>query len=777
MGDARLALRNFRKRPGYALACVTVLALGIGACTSVFSVLYSAALKPLPYPHPERVVVIRNRFPEMTVGASPADFSDLTAHTDLFAQTGAYYFLDLSRGGMDVPQKVNAVAISSSLFDVLGVKPLVGRTFNEAEQKYRGPHAVILSEEYWRNAFAGDAEILHRSLKLNGEIFPVIGVMSKTFAFPNDVTQMWVPIALRDPSDDRNSYLRMYARLVPGISSDQASARMAALSRQVAAQNPRTRQGWKYLLTPMVRTDDSVRRWLWILFGAVACFLLIVSANVAGLVLVRSLERQSEMAIRAALGASRWRIARQVLAEVALLACAGGIGGLAIAAGGIAVSARYAPIPTSLEPVVFWFSAGISLLTGLLCGIFPALRSANESIGAARERSAGRRLQRVLIVTEVGVATALVICGGLLVRSLIRVLEEPLGFDADNVATMTISLPGRNYSTPESRALFFDTVLEQTAAIPGVESAGACTLLPFGYGENKNTFEIVGRPAPAVAPYADLSLVTANYFDALRIPLRSGRAFGNEDRFGGALAVIVDESFAQRFLANESPLGRQLKMPWRDELYTIVGVTGAVKVSGLELAASPTIYFSAEQAPVTDMTLAIRTRLPVNEVARHVQRIAAKIDPDQPVYDVAPLEARIDRTLKTRRFVVWLMLSFAAAGTGLAALGLYGLLAYTVTLRRREIGIRMALGANRGDVAMLVCREAMMLVFSGVAAGSIGSAAALRWIASQLYGVGIADRVTWLATFATFAAVGLIACAAPTWRAVRTNPAEAMKTT
>jgi putative ABC transport system permease protein len=596
--------------------------------------------------------------------------------------------------------------------------------------------------------------------------------MPKAFSFPNDVTQMWTPVTLQDPSDSHSYYLRMYARLAPTITFDAASARFAKL------KNPQAPQGWSYLLTPMVRTDDSVRRWLWILFAAVCCFLLIVCSNVAGLALVRSFERQYEMAIRVALGASRWRVMRQVLPEVTMLATAGGIAGLAIAQIGVALLKQYAPVtPPTLEPAVFWFCAGISVVTGVVCGIYPAWRASQAASLWQRTRSfTGSRWQRALIVTEVGIATAMTICGGLLIHSFVRVLEQPPGFDARGVATMTISLPPLRYSQPEARARFFDTVLKQTAAIPGVDSAGACTLLPFGWGENMNTFEIAGKAKPAVAQYADMNIVSRDYFEAMRIPLRRGRLFTSGDRFGGALTAIVDEAFARRFLPGDDPLGHQIKMPWRPELYTISGVVGSVKASALDLDPPPTIYFSVAQTPVTDMMLAIRSSLPANEIARDVQRITSALDRDQPVYDVAPLESRIDRTLETRRFAVWLMLLFAAAGTGLAALGLYGLLAYTVALRRREIGIRMALGAGRRNVAMLVCREGMTLVAAGMLAGSAIALAAYRFIASQMYGVGLNDRMTWIAAAGVFCVAGLIACALPAWRAMRLNPSEALKT-
>lgn len=790
--DVRMALRQARRRPVYALACIAVLAFGLGTCTAVFSALYAAVLKPLPYPDPEGIVLIQNRFPSVNLAsmkASPADYALLSQHRELFSSVGAYYFLDLSHSGIEIPEKVNAVAVTSSLFRALGVQPVLGRSFTDAEQRYGGPHAVILSDAYWHGAFGGDRGVINRALKLNGEPYPIVGVMPESFAFPNDVTQMWTPMTIRDPAESRNYFLRLYARLASGLDFARASMRLEQLSREIAAQNPQLHavapEGWSYFLSPMLRNDNaSMRQWLWILFAAVGCFLLIVCSNVAGLALVRSSERRFELAVRMALGAGRWRIVREILGEVLALTAAGGLAGLAIARLGIALLARYGPSTApQFEAPVFWFSAGLSLVTGLLCGLYPALHSAGAaSIAVAgglsdggAQRTAGRkkrRWQQGLIVAQVAVATALLVCGGLLVHSLMRLLQTPLGFDAGGVLTATISLPPQRYASPESREHFFEALLAQTAALPGVQDAAACTLLPFGYGENVNTFEIVGQPNQPVAPLADLSTVSAGYFKTMRIPLLLGRWFTVQDG-ARALVTVIDDAFARRFFAGQDPIGQQVKMRWG--LYTIVGVVGSVKTSGLDLDAPPTLYFDAAQSPVTDMTLTIRSGLSESANVREVQRIVAGLDKDQPVYDIAMLQDRIDHSLKTRRFVASLVLVFAAAGIGLAALGLYGLLSYTVALRRREIGIRTALGATRGDIAGLVFRSGMGLVCAGMALGSVAAAGAHRWIASQLYGVGVEDSATWMAMLAVVGILGLIASASPAWRAARQNPVEALR--
>jgi putative ABC transport system permease protein len=419
LADVRLALRQARKHLGYSLTCAGVLALGLGAATALFSALYSTILKPLPYPEPDRLVVVHNRFPQLPrMGTSPLDYVELREHRELFSNAGAYYFLDLTRTGIERPVKVNAIAVTSSLFDTLGVHPLFGRTFTADEERPQGPRAVILSERYWRSELAGDPDILNRTLQLDGQLYQIAGVMPQSFAFPNDVTQMWVPIAFRqDQLTHQQVFLRMEARLAPGVTLDQASARMAELSEQSSHDHPDARRstgaGWSMFLSPMARDDDgSLRRWVTILFAAVMCLLLIVCSNVAGLLLVRSSERQFELSVRLALGASRVRIVRQLLTEILLLSIGGGAAGLLLARAGISLLSEYGPAgKLQFEAPVFWFGAAMSLVTGLVCGLYPAWSAARIPAAASRkagghQRTAGTRpWQQGLSVAQVALAT------------------------------------------------------------------------------------------------------------------------------------------------------------------------------------------------------------------------------------------------------------------------------------------------------------------------------------------------------------------------------------
>jgi len=793
--DLRLALREARRHPSYSLTAFAVLAFGLGINTAVFSLLYFTVFKPLPYTKPDQLVAVHNHYPQFPrLGTSPLDYLDLRAHREIFTDVGVYYFLDLSRGATEHPEKVNAVAVTESLLHTLDVKPLLGRTFTPDEERYRGPHAVILSESYWQSRFGRDPQILHNALQLNGDLYPIVGVMPASFQFPNDVTEMWVPIAFQpkalDPAARTGRYLRTYGRLAPGLAIEQASARLDHLSHEMSKQDPKSyplSQGWHFSLAPMARDDDgTLRTWLAILFAAVTCLLAIVSSNVAGLFLVRSTQRQFDLSLRMALGASLSRIARQVLAEVVFISLAAGLAGMSIAKVSISLLVKYGPkyLPSGqprLETPVFWFGLALSALTGIICGAYPAWNATRfPTLGALREgghqrttSASKRRLQNSLIVIQVGIATTLLICGGLLIRSLIRLLDTPPGFDPRNLLSMQISLPPARYATLESRAAFYRSILDQIQHLPRVESASACTLLPFGYGENINTFEVVGKPKPPVDPIADLSNISTGFLETMKIPLRRGRSFLPSDLPSTELVTVIDEAMARSYFGGDDPIGRQVRLPWAT--YRVIGIAGSVKVASLDQQSPPTFYFSANQAPLTDMTLVIRSRLPQQSIVASVQRIVTRIDKDQPIYDVFPLEARIDHTLRTRRFVASSILTFAASGAILAAIGLYGLLSYTIALRRRELGIRIALGAGSAAIARLVYRGGLVLIAAGLVLGCFGAFAARRYIANQLYGTQFADGATWIAVIAIVGTAGIFACALPAFRAARLDPMESLR--
>ena len=787
--DAKLAIRQLLRRPGFSLACILVLAIGLGANNAIFSLLYTAVLKPLPFPQPGQLVALHNRFPGLhleRLGASSLDYLDLREHHELFADVGAFYFLDLSRTRIAIPAKVNAVAMTSSLFHTLEVKPLIGRVFSPQEEHFGGPHAVILSESYWRNEFAADPHVLGRALRLNGELYPVVGVMPDAFRIPNDVTQMWVPVVFSPkqlaPAARGNHYLHVYARLAPGLTVQEASARLEQLSYRMSLEHPDDypfeRLGWRFFLLPMARDDDgSARRWITVLFAAVTFLLLIVAANVTGLLVVRATERQFESSMRMALGASRFRIARQVLAEVMLLAAIGGLAGLLIADAARHLLSKFGPTSTKSAHwagPVFLFGFCLCLLVGVLCALYPAWTASRAEVNSGLKQGghgktadkARSRMRQMLIMAQVALATTLLICGGLFVRSLVRLLETPTGFDSHYVLTMEISLPVVRYKTAESRAQFYSEVVDRIQRLPGVEMASACTLLPFGWGDLANTFEIVGRPRGRVEPYASFNHVLPGYFDALRIPLLQGRTFTAADRAGSQPVVLVDHAMAERYFAHEDPIGQFVRMPSGKPL-KIVGIVGSVKTSDLDIVSRPTLYFSALQVQSTDMSLVVRSAIPEATLATAVQKIVTRIDKDQPVYDVASLQSRIDASLRTRKFAVILILSFAGVGVLVAAIGLYGMLSFAVLVRRREIGVRVAVGADRARIGFLMFKIGLAPALFGVTVGCAVAAAVYRMIASQLYNTVIWDRTVWSAVLVFVLLACVISCALPVWRAMQ----------
>lgn len=795
--DLRFALRQARKRALFSAACITVLAFGLGANTAIFAVLYAAVLQPLPFRDPAQFVAIRNRFPLLNLprlGASSLDYLDLREHHELFAEAGAYYYLDLSRSGIDVPVKVNAVAATASLFRALAVKPLLGRLFNAQEQRYHGPHALLLSEDYWRTWFAADPKILQRSLRLDGEMYPVIGVMPRTFQVPNNVTQMWAPVAFSprqlQPSARGNHYLTMYARLAPGLTFAQASARIEQLSRRMSLQHPDDypldRLGWRFFLQPLATDNDGAQRfWLFTLFAAVTCLLLIVGANIAGLLALRSTERQFDVSLRMALGASRLRIARQVLAEVMLLAFLGALAAILVARIALQLLHKYSPLPDSnahLAGPVLLFGSLLCLLTGLACSLVPAWTASRAEPGsplkeAGHQRTAGvrkNRLRHGFIIGQVAIATALLLCGGLLLRSMMRLIQTPPGFDAHNVLTVQISLPPLRYPTQEPRLHFYEAVLNSVRRMNGVTAASACDILPFGWGYSANTFEIVGPPKPPIEPYANVNQVFPDFFSTLRIPLLRGRNFDAGDRTGSQPVALIDQAMVDRYFTTQDPIGQFVQMP-SEKPFKIVGVVGRIKNVALDTESRPTLYFNAAQRKPLDMTLIIRSSLPQGILEAAVQRSVAQADKDQPIYDVVPLEAWIGNSLKTRRFVVDLVTLFAALGTLLAALGLYALLSYTFLLRRREIAIRMALGASRRHIGSLVARTGMAPVLAGIVAGCAAAIALQRYLASQLFQTSTWDTAAWSTVLLTISITCSAACALPMWRAARLEPSIALR--
>jgi putative ABC transport system permease protein len=776
-------VKYWARRPGTAALAALTLGLGIGAAGTIFAALWSVVLHPLPYRDPASLVVVHSRFTEMPLArlnASPLDYAELSARPDLFSDAGAYQFEDFNRTGVERAQKINAVSVTRGLFDVLDVQPVLGRLFQPEETP-----SVVISERYWESDFGRDPGILNRSLLLDGRVYPIVGVMPASFAFPNEVTQMWVPLTFRPAQllNSKNVYLRVVARLARGVSFVEASERLQEFSQQQArtaeGDSARARPGWALFLAPMGADDDGSRRWwIAILFVAVMSLWAIVCWNFASLLLVRWTDQQFDLAVRRTLGASRGQLAWQVFREALILSAAAGVGGGILTQAGVRLFSRYGSAGTiRMDSEVYWFCLGLPFLTAVLAGAYPAWNALRESpLGVLREaghqRTAAkgtRRWQHGLIVAQVAAATVMLAAGGLFTRSLIALLQVPVGFDAHHVTTIEITLPPERYKDPILRQNFWDRVMAEVRALPGVTAVSGCSLLPFGYGENINTFSVEGEPKARVEPFADINNVFPDYFDVMRIPLRSGRVLDGRD--AGKPVIVIDEGLAARYFSGKNPIGRKIRVPWG--VFEVVGVAGSVKNAALDVQGAPELYFAT--TPPLGTTLTIRTEQRVPELSKLVARIVSGIDRDQPIYNVIPEEEFVEHSLKTRRFVAWLAGAFAAAGTLLAALGVFNLLSYTVQMRQKEIGIRMAVGASGRVIAVWVCRSGASLVLCGLAAGALVFWCAQGLLRSQLYGVGTAEPSVWGGVLGVVGLMGAAASVLPAWRAARTNPSESLR--
>jgi predicted permease len=791
--DLRLTWRRFQKAPLSILCCIAVLALGLGGTTAVFSALYTVTLRPLPYPQPQQLVVVHSQFPRLhmdRLGVSPLDYLDLKKQKQLLSDAGAFFYLDLSRTGGEHAEKVNAIAATASLFETLRVRPALGRLFSPSEERTNGPHAVILSDGYWRAAFGGDRHVLGKMLRLNGELYPVVGVMPRSFAFPNNVTQMWVPAVFKPAwlghLGHQNVFLRMYGRLADGLTFDQASQILGRISREAVVRNRADYtvdlSGWKYFFTPLAKEENgAVQPWTWVLFWSVCGLLLIICVNVGGLLVLRSTQSAFEVAVRLALGANVWRVARQVTVETGAISAAGGLAGIVVAVAGVRLlnwSAQFGHLELSIP--VLAFGVAIAVGAALLCSAYPFWQATRASaVDAMRtgghQRTTGPRKQYVrrgVVILQLAVSAALLVVGGLLLHTYVRLLDTPLGFAPDGVVTVQISLPPLRYATEASRRSFYETVVARVRHLPGIRQASACTVVPFGNGENIEPFSVPGQSS-AAQELASVNNVLPGLLEALRIPLLAGRYFNGNDTVEREGAVIVDRSLAERYFPHQNAVGQMLQMG--DKRFRIVGIAGNIKVSGLDVSEVPMLYLNAMQAPVTDMAIVVKTSRPVESVAAMVQAVVTQVDRDQPVYDFAALQHRIDGSLAVRRFVAFLLLGFSVIAIVVTGIGLYGVLSYSVLLREHEFGIRSAVGANAWNLGTLVLQHGMGLVAAGGFSGAAIAVAASRYLAGQLYGVHAGDPVTWISVAAVMAGIGILACIVPCWRAARANALSMLK--
>ncbi len=813
--DVRYGWRGLRKNPSFTAVAVLVLALGIGANTAIFSVVNAVLLKPLPFDHPEQLVQLYHvppqaSFPGIPLFAvSPANFYDWRAQAHSFEAMSAYGFGRYTLTGSGQPITVPLVSSTYGLFSILRAEPLLGRGFLESEDQPGHDHEVLVSYSFWRDHLGANPAVVGTNLQLNGEAYAVIGVMRPEFEFPfvSDPNfrpemwklQGWTPKerAIRD-----NHNYGVIARLKPGVTLEQARAEMNTISDRLAQQYPKDDKGWGATAIPL-RQDmvGDVRSPLLILLGAVAFVLLIACANIANLVLARTLSRRKEVAIRAALGASRRRLLQQVLAETVLLALSGGALGLVFAHYGIVFIVKFMgmQLPRSssigLDGGVLAFTLGISLLTGLAAGFLPALRltggdfneALKQGIGRTSADSGGGRTRGALVVAEVALSLMLLVGAGLLIRSLWMLRSVYPGFDANHVITMDLSVSSKKFSSPQPMVSFFQGVLDRVKALPGVQSAGFVDALPLSGGGSHQPVQIEGQPVLPMAdqPEVDVRLMSPDYLRAMRIPLVSGRYFDDSDEAGRPATVLISQSMAKQFWPHDDPIGKQLTLYFfPDSVRTIVGVVGDVKDDGLNQTRSASmLYMPLAQLtnPRGDvwhsfgMTMAVRTQTAPSSVASAIGNLVHQVDPDVPLLNVKTMEDTVDDSLLQQRFTMFLLVGFAALALLLAAVGIYSVLSYMVRRRVREIGIRLALGAQLSDVLRMIVAEGMKPTLLGVAIGLAGALALGRVMASVVYGVSARDMMTFASVAVLMTGIGLLASALPAYRATRVDPMKTLR--
>jgi len=797
--DLLFGARILVKKPGFTWIAVMTLALGIGANSGVFSVVNAVLLRPLPYPEPERLIRLWESNPGRGWPEFPAaapNFEDWRKQQSVCEQLAAYEFTTFNLTGDGEPQRVAALGVTATLFPALGILPALGRNFLSEEERAGGNRVAILSDGLWHRRFGADPNLIGRQIQLNGQSYTVVGVMPPRFQLTRG-TELWVPLVL-DPAvypwraDRSNHNLQVIGRLKPGVSLAQAQAAMETIARQLEQQYPKSNAGWGVRMRTFYDwiVPEQIRRAMLVLLAAVGLVLLIACANVANLLLARASTRQREMAIRAALGASRARIMRQLLTESLLLSTLGGLAGVLLALWGTdlirASTALNLPRldETRLDAQVLGFTFIVSLLTALIFGLAPAWQASkldlNETLkegGRSGSGGARQQLRGALVIGEVALALVLLLGAGLMIRSLAHLQNVPLGFAPENALTMQVSLPTSKYGE-HAPVNFFNQLLERLRVVPGVMDAAAVTQPPLS-GSGGWAMEVTLEGREAAASDAKLSAatfaVTPRYFHTMGIPLLQGRDFTEQDRGGAPLALIVSEAFARRFWPNENPIGKRFRPGTFDSFGTVVGVVGNVRQVSLDNEGGPAFYFSHGHIGMPGLVVVVRTVAPPETLTAALRAQVHALDHDLPVYNVRAMEQFVSNAAGQPRFQTLLLGLFSAVALLLAAIGSYGVMAYAVTERTHEIGVRMALGAQASDVLRLVVRQGMMLSLVGVAIGLALAFGLTRFLRSLLYQVSPTDALTFALIPVLLIGVTLLACYVPARRATKVDPMVALR--
>ena len=800
--DLRFASRMWRKAPGFTAVAVLTLTLGIGANTAIFSVVYAILLKSLPYPQADRLVMVYEnvRLPTYQNDrneVSPGNLRDWTAQNSVFQNVAAYRNRSFNLTGAGEPLRLEGELVSGNFFSTLEVEPALGRAFAPEEDRHGAPRVVVMSGGLWRSQFGSDPQILGKKLLLDGESYEVIGVMPSRFHFPDLDDQLWVPLAMT-PAERENRgshYLDVFARLKPGVTLKQAQAELSAIARRLTGLYPASNTGQTVNIV-FLQEDlaGPVRPRLLVLWGAVGLVLLIVCANVANLLLARASGRQREVAVRLALGASRGRLFRQLLTESTLLALFGWAFGLLLAHWGVnalkllATSHLPRTEEFSLNTSVFVFGIVTAIFVGVISGLAPALQAGRESVhetlnSGSRESAAGARLgvRNLLVIVETALGVIVVIGAGLLLRSFLRIEQTPLGFQPQGVLSLRAIPRGQKYSEPSERSAFYHQAIERIEALPGIESAAAVTFIPLTFSRGSKGFTIEGRPpiAPGQIPMAGYDVVTPGYFVTLRVPLREGREFSWSDTPETQPIIIINETMAKTYWPQEDPLGKRIQQGGPDDPWlTIAGVVGDIREFDPLTAPRPTMYFPITQFPNPGDVLrdwVVRSVRDPLTVASAVRAAVWSVDKDLPVTRVRTMEEVWSLSIASQRLNLLLFVLFASLALILATVGIYGVMAYNVAERTREIGIRVALGARSNDVLKLVLVLGFRLAALGLLLGVVAAFALTRLMASMIYDVSSTDAATFFAVALSLGAVALVACYIPARRALRVDPMVALR--
>ncbi len=802
--DIIYALRVLRKAPAFAAIAVLTLGLGIGANTAIFSYLNAWMIKPIPYPQPDRLVVLQSHnikkgWTDDSV-TSTADFLDFQKRTTSFEQTAAYDSWDFNLTGNGPPALVDGGRVSWNFFDTLGAKPLLGRTFIASDDVSGAPHVAILSEGLWRSRFGQDPKIIGRSIDINTEAYTVVGVMPGKFLFPLiGISNIWTPLALTpaERADRNSSWFESFGRLKPGLTQQQAAAETTTIFVQLQKEYPKTDTDMTMLLTSMTKAigDEEGVPELKICFWLVGLILLIACANVANLMLARATQRTKEMAVRGALGATRGRLIRQLLTESLLLFTCGGAAGVFVGMWGMAWIEAQIPDrirgylvnygQVNMDWTTLGFTLGIALLCGIIFGLAPAFQSSGVDLNQALKEASGKtsgggrgtRLRRIFVAGEIALAVVVLICTTLLVKSFVVAATASPGFNATNLMTAQLQLPKTKYTSDAMARNFSDAVLARIRALPGVTAAGVASSLPFGgFGQNYEV-EAVGKPAPRPGEElgANWTAVSPDYFAAMQIPLLKGRVFTSVDAPGNGNVVVIDQVLARQFWPHEDPIGQKLTYGPQHIACTIVGVVSDVKLYELRGQPLREMYVPLAQVPSLTLGFVARTPGTVTGIGDAIRNSIWAVDGNQPVSSVEEMSILMAVQDTGNRVLVKLMVFFGVLALFLCVIGIYGVMSHMVAQRTNEIGIRMALGAVPKNVMQLVLSQGLKLALIGIAIGVVAAFGMTGLLSSDLYQVTPRDPATFVGVALVFALVAVAACYLPARRAMKVDPMVALR--